>query len=116
VKPRLQGDADLNEDILNGLLRRESAIDFKSAAEAGIRGLSDWEVLQVAKDEGRILVSHDRRTMPAVFGEFVRNSASPGLFLISQSTKVLPAIEGILLVWAASEHEEWANRIVAIPF
>ena len=116
MKLKLQADADLNEDIVNGVLRREPGVDFRSATAAGIRGLSDWEVVKAAAEEGRILVSHDRRTMPAMFGQFMQNSPSPGLFLISQSTNVSSAIEGILLVWAGSEHEEWANRIVTIPF
>jgi hypothetical protein len=98
VKVRLQADADLNEDIVNGVLRREPTIDCESATDASIRNLSDWEVLQVAMAEGRILVSHDRRTMPGIFGKFVEDFTSPGLFLISQSTKVLAAIESILLV------------------
>ena len=73
-------------------------------------------MLELAATEGRILISHDRRTMPEVFAKFLQNSSSPGLFLISQKTDLLMAIESIVLAWIASEHEEWANRIVAIPF
>jgi len=116
VKPRFQADADLNEDIVTGVLRREPEIDFQTATAAGLRGLSDLEVLALAAEEGRILVSHDRRTMPQTFGKFIQGKSSPGLFLISQKTDLLIAIESVLLVWSATEHDEWTNRMVALPF
>jgi predicted nuclease of predicted toxin-antitoxin system len=62
VKLRFQADADLNEDIVKGVLRREPGIDFQTATSDGLRGLSDLEVLALAAEEGRILVSHDRKS------------------------------------------------------
>ena len=61
MKIRFQADADLNEDIVTGVLRREPRVDFRTAAAARLRSLSDSEVLTLAAREGRILVSHDRR-------------------------------------------------------
>jgi predicted nuclease of predicted toxin-antitoxin system len=115
VRIRFQADADLSEDIVSGLLRRESGIDFQTAGEAGLRGLSDAEVLALAAREGRIVVSHDRKTMPGYFAEFLRTDSSPGLFIVSQKTDLATVIEGLVLVWAASEAEEWVDRLVTIP-
>jgi hypothetical protein len=116
VKLRFQADADLNEDIVKGVLRREPRIDFRTATSAGLRGLSDLEVLALAAEEGRILVSHDRKTMPRTFGKFIQNKTSPELFLISQKADLLIANESVVFAWIASDHEEWINRMVAIPF
>ena len=116
MKLRFQADADLNEDIVKGVLRREPGIDFQTATAASLRGLSDLEVLALASREGRILVSHDRKTMPQAFGKFIQGKTSPGLFLISQKTDLLVAIESVLLAWSASDSDEWINRMVAIPF
>ena len=116
MKVRFQADADLNEDIVKGLLRREPGVDFRTAAAAGLRGLTDQQVLQLAAEENRVLVSHDRKTMPQAFARLIRSAASPGLIIVSQKTDLLSAIEGILLVWLASEAEEWKNRICTIPF
>ncbi len=74
MKIRFQADADLNENIIAGLQRREPGIDFRTAAEAGLRGLSDFEVLEVAARDGRMLVSHDFRTMPTAFARFLEES------------------------------------------
>ena len=116
MKVRFQADADLNEDIVTGILRREPRVDFQTATTSGLRLLSDLEVLTLAAREGRVLVSHDRRTMPRAFAEFARSKVSPGLLIISQKTDLLAAIDDLLLVWLISEAEEWSNQIGAIPF
>ena len=116
MKIRFQADADLNEDIVKGVLRREPEIDFRTATSAGLRGLSDHGVLALAAQDRRVLVSHDRKTMPHAFAQFIGARTSPGLFLVSQKTDLLIVIESILLAWNASDAEEWGNRVVAIPF
>ena len=68
---RFQADADLDQTIVRTLLRREPGIDFLSAFDAGLRGLPDPEVLRIAAEAGRLLVSHDGRTMPTHFGEYI---------------------------------------------
>lgn len=115
MKIRFQADADLDEDIITGLMRREPGIDFQTASEAGLEGLDDLQVLAHAADEGRLLVSHDRRTMPRHFADFIVKKSSPGLLIVSQKEATLVAIEELLLVWTASEAEEWVNRIAVIP-
>lgn len=115
MKIRLQADADLSEDIVTGVLRREPRIDFRTAGEAGLRRLSDREVLSLAAQEGRILVSHDRKTMPDHFADFLRTNTSPGLFIISQKVEVLAAIEALVLIWSASDSQEWLNSVCTLP-
>jgi predicted nuclease of predicted toxin-antitoxin system len=115
MKIRFQADADLNEDIVLGLTRLEPQIDFQTASEAGLRGLSDLEVLSCAAGDNRILVSHDRRTMPMHFAAFVQDSTSPGVFIIGQNISVRTAISELVLIWSCSETEEWTNLLVDIP-
>lgn len=115
MKVRFQADADLNEDIVTGIVRREPDVDFQTATVAGLRHLSDWEVLAEAARNGRILVSHDRRTMPHVFAKFVSSNVSPGLLIVSQRANLLTAIDDLLLVWIASEAKDWINQVSTIP-
>lgn len=115
MKIRFQADADLNEEIVSGLIRHEPSIDFQTADEANLRGLSDEDVLQKAAQENRILVTHDRRTMPYHFAKFIANQTSPGVFIISQRLAVGSGIDELLLLWTASEMDEWKNLIVDIP-
>ena len=116
MRPRFQTDEDFNQKIVAGLLRREPTVDIQTSRAAGLLGLPDPDVLAVAAREGRILLSHDRDTMPAHFERFIRGTASPGVLIVSQRLAVREAIEQILLVWTASGIEEWRNRIGFLPF
>jgi hypothetical protein len=112
---RFQADADLNAEIVAGVLRREPSIDFQTADEASLGQVPDPEVLALAAQESRILVTHDRRTMPRHFADFILHHSSPGVFIIAQTVSVRVAIEELVLVWAASESAEWRNLIVELP-
>ena len=70
MKIRFLANADLNKAIVNGVLRREPSIDFLTAQSAGLRALNDPEVLKLASEQQRVLVSHDVGTMPAHFHAF----------------------------------------------
>ena len=112
---RFLADASLNEAIVSAVVRAEPAVDFLSANAIPLEGVNDDEVLALAAQEGRILVTHDLQTMPSHFARFVAHSQSPGVILISQKTSVADAIESLLLVWLASEPSEWVNRICRLP-
>lgn len=115
MKVRFQADADLNQTILLATIRREPAIDFQTAMTAGLPGLVDPEVLARAATDGRVLVTHDRKTMPRHFAEFIARETSPGLLVIPQSLSVAAAVEELILIWSATEAEAWVNRISVLP-
>jgi hypothetical protein len=115
MKVRFQADADLNRHIIAAVKRREPMVDFQTAQEAGLSGLDDPVVLAFAASEGRLLVSHDRQTMPWHFAQFIQQRTSPGLLIVSQHLPVSPAAEELLLIWFASEAEEWINHIGSLP-
>jgi len=116
MRPRFQADENLNARIIAGLLRREPSLDFRTAKDAKVLGRDDRDVLAIATEESRILVFHDRETMPAHFRQFTKKNTSSGLLIVSQTMDIGEAIEQILIVWAASEAQEWINQIGYIPF
>jgi len=67
MKVKFQADADLDGRVLRGLRRVAPEIDVRSAADALLAGVPDIEVLRRAAEQRRVLVSQDRRTMPAHF-------------------------------------------------
>lgn len=103
---RYQADADLDQAIVTGVLRREPTIDFQTAFAAGLEGVKDPEVLAIAAKQERILVSHDRRTMPLEFAEFIISNQSSGIIIVSRKSPTEIVIEELLLIWAASSAEE----------
>ena len=78
--------------------------------------MKDPEVLGLAAEQQRVLVSHDVGTMPAHFRAFrSAGKYSAAVFLIPQSLNVGTAIDEHLLIWLASEGLEWENRLEWLP-
>ena len=53
--------------------------------------------------------------MPRHFRQFTHNRRSPGVLLFRQDVPVGEAIEILLLIWDASEADEWVNRLCLAP-
>jgi hypothetical protein len=74
-----------------------------SANEAKLEGVPDPEVLTLAAAQDRILVTHDRKTMPRPFGAFLMSGrSSPGVFLVSQHAPIGEIIDALVRIWAVS--------------
>src|SRR5262245_39987538 len=78
-------------------------------------GTPDEHILEVAPQEGRLLVSHDRKTMPPHFADFIASQASPGVIIVSSKLTTAQAAEWPILYWGASEAEEHINLLTYIP-
>jgi hypothetical protein len=98
------------------LRRLDPTIDFQSALQANLAYLTDAEVLANAATSGRIVASHDRRTMATAFYEFIRDQPSPGLVLIKQGCHLRQAIDQLRLCYHAMTADEFSNRIQYISF
>ena len=112
---RFQADADLDPEIGRGLRRREPAIDFLGARGVIPDGTPDPEVLRLAAEAGRVLVSRDVTTMSVHFRRFIEQSESPGLLLITSRRSIGAVIDGLLLVWLNWEPEELRNQLRWVP-
>jgi hypothetical protein len=49
------------------------------------------------------------------FATFIARQPSAGLIIAPQSIPIARAVEDLLLIHAATEAEEWANRLVYLP-
>lgn len=118
TRSRVRFLADENFDyvIVQGLRLRQPQVDILTAPQAGILGFPDPAVLAYAAEQNRILITHDKRTMPDHFATFLaEGNQSPGIMLIARKVAIGQAIDALLLVWEASSHEEWRNLITRLP-
>lgn len=90
MKIRFQADADLNQIIVLATVRREPSMDFQTARAVNLTSLHDREVLEMAARDGRILVTHDHKTMPRHFSEFIVEGTCPGLLIVPSTFRLLP--------------------------
>lgn len=114
---RFLADEDLKAAIVQGLRSREPAIDILDVKTAGLRGTKDPALLELADRQGRILITYDRHTMTRHLRDRLHaGKSSPGVFVVPHRRSAIgEIIEWLLLIWAASQAEEWRDRIVYLP-
>lgn len=114
---RLLIDQDLDHDILRGLIRRIPQLDAVTAFEIGMRDATDPELLIRAAQEGRVIITHDRRTMPThAAGLMNEGKHIAGLFVVLRRLPLHQVLEDLELMITCSENDEWVNVIRYLPF
>jgi predicted nuclease of predicted toxin-antitoxin system len=113
---RLASDADFNGDIIRGLFQRRPDLNLIRVQDVGLRTADDPTILGWAAAGGRILLTHDRSTMPDFAYERVRaGQPMPGVFVIRNKPPFGPIIDELLLVALCSTQEEWKDRVEFLP-
>ncbi len=116
-KPRFLADEDLRGDIVRTVRRMEPKIVIKTVVEEGLSAASDQEVLEYAWRFRWLLVSHDVNTMKFYAERRIADGRGVhGLFLVPQSRPTRPVADCLVVIWSASEFEEWRDRIIYLPF
>ena len=53
--------------------------------------------------------------MPLHFAKHLSRQTSPGVFLVPKRIPVRTIIEELMLIWHASESEDYVNQILTLP-
>jgi predicted nuclease of predicted toxin-antitoxin system len=109
-------DEDLNGRIVRGVRRRISDLDSTTVREIDIAEASDATVLDCAAAQGRIVITHDHRTMrPCAEDRLKTGLPMTGLILVPQTAALGKVIDDLLLIAEATTAEEWNGTIVFLP-
>lgn len=115
--PRFLADEDLRGTVIRAVRRMKPSVEFTTVVEQGLSSAADKEVLDFAWRERWLVVSHDVNTMKAFAEQRISDGIGiHGLFLVPQSRPTRPVAECLVLIWSASEFEEWRSRNVYLPF
>jgi len=113
---RLVVDQNFNEHILGGLVRREPALDWVHVRDIGLAASSDPMILEWAAAENRVLLTHDRRTIPGfAYARVNQGLPMPGVFLVDDAVPVGQAIEEIHLAVHCLAPEECRSLVKFFP-
>jgi predicted nuclease of predicted toxin-antitoxin system len=113
---RLVSDENFNGEIVRGLLRRQPDLDLVRIQDVGLLGAEDPAILAWAASEGRVLLTHDRRTIPSFAYERTRQGEPmTGVFLVDDQAPVGQMIEELLVATLCSSPEEWRGQVLFFP-
>jgi len=114
--PRLAADENFHNEIVRGLIRRQANLDLVRTQDLGLLGADDPSVLAWAATEGRILLTHDRATMPDFAYQRVQAGLQmPGGFITGDRMPIGQAIDDLFLLAHGSEMGEWEGVVLYLP-
>jgi hypothetical protein len=113
---RFLSDENFNGDIVRGLLLHRPTVDLIRTQDVGLLGIDDPGVLTWAAENDRILLSHDRATMPEhAFARIAASQPMPGVFIVGDRFPIGQVIQELLLLDACSSQAEWSGRVLFLP-
>jgi predicted nuclease of predicted toxin-antitoxin system len=113
---RLLADENFNGDIMRALLLRQADLDIVRVQDVGLAGVDDPDILNWAAINDRIILTHDRATLPDyAYERLAAGEKMPGVFVLNDRFPVGDATREILLIIAVSEQPEWSDRVVYLP-
>jgi predicted nuclease of predicted toxin-antitoxin system len=109
-------DQNFNGDIVRGLLLRQPKLDILRAQDAGLDRVDDPALLSWAAENGRIILTHDRSTMPDfAYARMRGGQPMSGVFVVNDRMPVKQAIDELLLIDGCSDQAEWTGVVLYLP-
>ncbi len=113
---RFAADENLDGRILEGLQYRLPEFNIVRVQDTGMFQSPDPELLAWLAEEGRILLTHDIKTMPGFVYERVNvGLPTPGVIAVRRNTPLGQAISELELVISIGEPEDFENQVRYIP-
>ena len=113
---RLASDENFNGDIVRGLHLHCPDLDLIRLQDIGLEGVEDPTVLAWAAANDRILLTHDRATMPDfAYVRVMAGQPMPGVIVVSNRLSIRQAIDDIVLLAECSDENEWDGQVIYLP-
>lgn len=112
---RFATDEGFDLTIVRELRRRNPDLDIATVQERGLQGSDDAAILAWAASEGRVLLTSDRRTMPAPARERMARGEATGVIIVPWALPIGRVVEDVEMLAGASLEGEWEHRIEFLP-
>ena len=114
---RFLADEDFDARIVRGLRLYLPDVDVTSINELRLKGTPDPEVLQMAIEQDRVLLTHDKRTMVPLADQLTESGSShPGVIYVNRFSQMGTILDHLATVAGASHENEWRNQVKFVPF
>ena len=113
---RFAADENFRSSIVRGLRKQIPGIDIVRVQDTEIYGAEDPVVLEWAAQEGRVLLTHDIRTMSRYVRDRIRaGQPMPGVILIRTDLPTGPVLEDLVLLILAGVPEDLDGQVKYLP-
>lgn len=113
---KFAADENFDNRILRGLLRRQPDLDIIRIQDTDVAGADDPTILEWAANEGRILLTHDERTVPHyAYERMEAEKLITGVIVASSTLPISSVLEDLLLIISCSSGPEWVNQVHRLP-
>lgn len=100
-------DHDFNHRILRALVRRIPHLDAVTAHQARLSDRPDTDLIEWAAGSGRVIVTHDRKTMPAhAVLQMKSGRKISGIIVAAQNLPLLDVIRDLEIIVTCSDEVE----------
>jgi predicted nuclease of predicted toxin-antitoxin system len=109
-------DQNFNEHIVDGLTRRDAALEFIHVRDVDMAAAPDTTVLEWAATHGLVLLTHDRKTIPSfAYARVAAGLPMPGVFLVRDDMPIGQAIDELLMAALCLSPEECKDMVRYFP-
>jgi hypothetical protein len=109
-------DEDFDADITRGVLRRDPRLSITRVAEAGLLGSNDADLLEMAAQNGYVVLTHDAKTMPShAYARLEAGLPLPGVVVVPQLLPIAVAIEEIIFLARAGTRDDVEGKVLYLP-
>jgi Domain of unknown function (DUF5615) len=113
---RFAADENFNGLLLRGLLLRKPDLDIVRVQDSEVAGADDASVLDWAARNGRILLTHDVKTITKfAYERIVAGLAMPGVIEVDDRAPFAVLIDHLLMAAEASTPANWDNKLDYFP-
>ena len=113
---RLLTDEDVHGDIIDGLRRRQPAVDLIRVQDVGLGHTPDSMILEWAAQQGRVVVSVDKKTLAvAAWDRVARGLPMPGVAILRVLLTIGQAIHELELIALVGNPDDFRDQVIYLP-
>ena len=107
---KLLADEHIPKDVIGRL--RIWEVDIKAVKEIDMRGASDEEILEIAKEGDRVILTADQKDFPRL----AKNTDHPGMIVITKRMSTKEILKETMKVLDTIDSEDIVNTVQYIPW
>ncbi len=113
---RLLIDEDVHGDIVDGLRRRQPNLDLLRVQDVGLRNTPDPIILEWAAQQGRVVVSVDKKTLAVdAWSRVINGLPMPGVAILRILLTIGQAINELELIALIGNPDDFRDQVIYLP-